>query len=99
MNASDIFVLPSLAEGFPTVIHEALACGKPVIGTRVGGVPEALTNREVGILVNPRDSVALADAILNALKKKWKPEIIINYAKQYSWNSLVKQILEVYQSL
>jgi glycosyltransferase involved in cell wall biosynthesis len=99
MNASDIFVLPSLGEGFPTVIPEALACGKSVIGTRVGGVPEVLSNQDVGILVNPRDPVALADAILGALEKKWTPEIIINYAKQYSWNNLVKQILTVYQAL
>jgi len=64
-------VLPSLGEGLPTVIPEALACGKPVISTKVGGVPEALSNPDVGILVKPRDSVALANAILNAIQTKW----------------------------
>jgi glycosyltransferase involved in cell wall biosynthesis len=97
LNASDIFVLPSLGEGFPTVIPEALACGKPVIGTKVGGVPEALSNPDVGFLVNPRDSKSLADAILVALEKKWDSETILSYAKQYAWGNLVKRILSVYE--
>jgi glycosyltransferase involved in cell wall biosynthesis len=99
INASDIFVLPSLSEGFPTVIPEALACGKPVVGTTVGGVPEALSDQNVGILVNPKDSMALADAILVALEKKWHTDIIINYAQQYSWGNLVRRILEIYHGL
>ena len=99
MNASDIFVLPSLNEGFPTVIPEAMACGKPVIGTKVGGIPEALSNPDVGVLVNPRDPEALADIILNSLRKKWQAEIITNHAKQYSSDILVQRILGVYQTL
>lgn len=99
MNASDIFILPSLNEGFPTVIPEAMASGKPVIGTRVGGVPEAMASDDVGVLVNPKDPEALAQAILEALDRKWRPQIISNYAKQYSWSNLVKQILEVYQQV
>ena len=99
MNASDLFVLPSLGEGFPTVIPEAMACGKPIIGTRVGGVPEAVSHQDLGNLVNPGNSEVLASAILEALDKKWKPEIILHHAKRYSWNNLVKQILDVYQDV
>jgi glycosyltransferase involved in cell wall biosynthesis len=99
MNACDIFVLPSLGEGFPTVIPEAMACGKPIVGTTVGGVPEALSNPDVGILVKPGHSVALADAILNAIQTRWQTEIILNYAKKYSWDNVVKEILNVYGSL
>jgi glycosyltransferase involved in cell wall biosynthesis len=99
MNASDILILPSLHEGFPTVIPEALGCGKPVIGTRVGGIPEAIHSPDIGLLIKPRDPIALADAILDALEKKWNPETIITYAKQYSWNVLVKQFLEIYQQV
>lgn len=99
MNAATLFVLPSLAEGFPTVIPEAMACGKPVIGTRVGGVPEAITNDDVGILVDPEDAETLAQAILEALDRKWMPQIISNYAKRYSWSSLVSQILKIYQQV
>jgi len=99
MNAATLFVLPSLAEGFPTVVPEAMACGKPVIGTHVGGVPEAISHQQLGILVNPGDSEALASSILEALDRKWRPEIILHHAKRYSWNSLVKQILQVYQGV
>lgn len=99
MNASDVFILPSLSEGFPTVVPEALACGKPIIGTKVGGVPEVLHNHEVGMVVNPRDSVALADAILQALDMEWAKSLISNYAEKYSWNSIIPQILRVYNSI
>lgn len=99
INASDLFVLPSLSEGFPTVIPEAMACGKPVIGTCVGGVPEAITSDDVGVLVNPKDPEALAQVILEALDRKWVPRIILNYAKQYSWTNLTKQILSVYRKV
>jgi glycosyltransferase involved in cell wall biosynthesis len=97
MNASDIFVLPSINEGFPTVVPEAMACGKPVIGTKVGGIPEAITNDDLGILVNPKDPEILESAILKALEKKWKPETILEHAKTYSWSNLATQILTVYQ--
>lgn len=99
MNACDVFILPSLNEGFPTVIPEAMACGKPVIGTRVGGIPEAIATNDVGVLVDPADSEALAHAILEALDRKWMPQIILNYAKRYSWDSLVSQILEIYRQV
>lgn len=97
MNASNLFVLPSINEGFPTVIPEAMACGKPVIGTKVGGIPEAITHDGLGMLVNPKDPEALASAILEALAKKWKPETILEHAKTYLWSNLTKQILSVYQ--
>ena len=89
--------MPSIKEGFPTVLPEAMACGKPVIGTKVGGVPEAITHEGLGILVNPKDPEALASAILEALEKKWKPETILEHAKKYSWSNLTKQIINVYQ--
>jgi glycosyltransferase involved in cell wall biosynthesis len=97
MNASDIFVLPSLKEGFPTVIPEAMACGKPIVATKVGGIPEAIVNNDLGILVDPRNERALASAILEALERKWNTDIILKYAKKYSWRELAKQILMVYQ--
>ena len=99
MNASDIFVLPSLNEGFPAVIPEAMACGKPVIGTRVGGIPDAISSDNVGILVNPRDPESLAQAILEALNRRWEPEKISDYAQKYSLKNVVKQILRVYQKI
>lgn len=99
MNASDIFVLPSLNEGFPTVIPEAMACGKPVIGTKVGGIPDAISDDSVGILVNPRDRETLAQGILEALNRRWDPEKIRGYAQEYSLKTIVKRILQVYQQV
>jgi glycosyltransferase involved in cell wall biosynthesis len=99
MNASDLFVLPSLGEGFPTVVPEAMACGKPVIGTCVGGVQEAVANESVGVLVSPKDPEMLAQAILEALDRKWVPRTIVGHARQYSWHNLVEQILSVYQEV
>lgn len=60
---SDIFVLPSLTEGSPQTLFEAMACGIPVIATRVGGVPHVIKDNENGILIDPASPGALCDAI------------------------------------
>lgn len=55
MNSCDIFLLPSLQEGNPTVMFEALGCGKPYVGTNVGGVSEIIVNNNLGLLVKPKN--------------------------------------------
>jgi len=67
LAAADLFVLPSLFEGLPLVVLEALAAGTPIVATRVGGIPEAITDGVQGRLVAPADSAALASAIIEAL--------------------------------
>ena len=64
LNASDILVLPSLSEGMPFVVLEAMAAGLPVVATRVGGIPEAVVDGETGVLVEPRSASALYKAIV-----------------------------------
>ena len=59
-----LFVLPSRSEGISLTLLEAMACGLPAVATRVGGTPEVLLEGETGLLVPPRDPVALAQAIL-----------------------------------
>jgi glycosyltransferase involved in cell wall biosynthesis len=97
VNACDLFVLPSLSEGNPTVMFECLGCGKPFIGTKVGGEPEIITSEDYGFLVEPANSKELAEKILIALDKNWNTECILDYAKQFTWNKISEQIVEVYK--
>lgn len=97
MNACDIFVLPSLNEGLPVVLCEALACGKPVVATKVAGTPE-LVNNDVGYLVNPKDVNDLAEKILLALNKKWKKEKILKRAQEFSVKNSVRKLMKIYRS-
>ncbi len=76
MNAIDLFVLPSLREPFGIVIIEAQACGKPAIGTSVGGIPEAIKEGNTGMLVRPGDSKGLARAILSLLSNRKKMQMM-----------------------
>ena len=62
-SACDIFVLPSLAESGPRVVLEAMACGKPVIGTKVGWVPMVVKDGQSGFLIDPADEQRIAERI------------------------------------
>jgi glycosyltransferase involved in cell wall biosynthesis len=99
ISACDLFVLSSLNEGNPTVMFEALGCGKPFIGTRVGGVPEVIISDRYGLLVNPADPAELAGKILTGLDRMWDQEAIVQYADQFTWNEISKEILKVYRSV
>lgn len=67
LAAADLFVLPSLSEGFPFVLLEALAMGCPVVASRVNGIPELIEEGKTGLLVPARDPHSLASAILKLL--------------------------------
>lgn len=99
MNCCDLFVLPSLSEGNPTVMFEALGCGKPFIGTNVGGIPEIIVNEEIGLLVDPGDHDGLSVIMLKALDKTWNEECIREYANRYSWENISNDIVKLYQSV
>ena len=67
---SDILVLPSFMEGLPVVLIEALALGKPVIASRVAGIPELIEHGKSGLLFTPSDLVALEEAVAKLLTKR-----------------------------
>ena len=96
MSACDIFALPSLNEGLPVVLCEALACGKPVVATSVAGNPE-LVNEDVGFLVKPKDEKDLAEKIALALVKKWDIKKILNRSHEFSAASSAKKLMKVYR--
>lgn len=96
MTASDIFILPSLSEGFPIVNLEAMASGLPVIVTKVGGLPEIVNEGENGFLVEPKNPEQLADKILmlmedNNLRYKIS-ENNKKKAKDFSWENVIDQL-------
>lgn len=67
MQSADLFVAPSLYESFGLIFVEAMRWGTPVVGTRVGGIPEIVKDDESGLLVSPGSPDELADAIVALL--------------------------------
>jgi glycosyltransferase involved in cell wall biosynthesis len=88
-----VLALPSYREGYPNVVIEALSCGRPVIATDVGGIPE-LVDESSGILVAPRDSRALANAIQTAMEQNWDEQLISEKFHR-SWNEAAEELLRV----
>ena len=68
-GAADVIAMPSDSEGSPIALLEAMSAAKPVVATRVGGIPEIIDDHRTGILVPPRDPGALADALAHVLRK------------------------------
>ena len=66
-KAFDIFVMSSVTEGLGTSLLDAMACGKPIVATTAGGMPEVVADGKTGLLVPPRDHEAMADAIVRLL--------------------------------
>lgn len=95
MGASDLFCLPSLREGMPNVVLEALASGRPVVATRVGAVPD-LVNEGSGILVPPADARSLARAISEAMSRTWSPERIRARVQDMSWESAAARYADIF---
>jgi glycosyltransferase involved in cell wall biosynthesis len=100
MRESRLFVLPSIEEGQGVVLMEALASGTPCVGTRVGGIPDVVTE-DVGRLVEPGDAPALAEAIRAYLTDMdlWQKASTAGRQRvleHYDWNHLADEISAVY---
>jgi len=104
LSLIDIFVLPSLSEGVPMVILEAMAAKKPIIATNVGAIPNILSHNETGIIVTPRDHNGIANAILALLKDPDKladlgHKAYLKVNNKYSSKIMVKKYIEIYNDL
>lgn len=103
LQASSVFVIPSLYEGLPLVLLEAMASGKAVIGTNINGVRELIKDGNNGLLVPSGNPQILANAIVRLLTSpKFKTELGQNAritSEQFDRNKSVLQTLEVYQNL
>jgi teichuronic acid biosynthesis glycosyltransferase TuaC len=90
LRASNLLALPSYAEGCPNVVLEALSCGRPVVATNVGGIPEVLS-KECGELLSPRDPVALSEAIDRVLQQKWDERKLTSQFGR-SWDEMADEV-------
>ena len=93
MTAATICTLPSYREGYPNVILEALSCGRPVVATTVGGIPE-IAKGDCAILVPPQDAVALAEGIRSALNRSWNP-VDIAHRTRRGWEDVARETFDI----
>jgi glycosyltransferase involved in cell wall biosynthesis len=104
IQAADVMALPSRDEGLPLAVLEAMACGRPVVSTPVGGVPEAITDGETGLLVQPDDPEALAGAVLRILRdtelaRRLGAAARRRVEKQFSLDRFAAQVVDLYEEL
>lgn len=103
-QAADVYCLPSLYEGFPVAILEAMAAALPVVATRVSGIPEAVTPGETGELVEPEDVAGLAAALSAVLADPVRARAMGErgraiLAERFSIDAVAREYLELWQEL
>jgi len=102
MNQAEVFILPSISEGFPVTILEAMACSLPIVATRAGGVPDIIRDGINGYLVDTKNPEQIAWALLNILEnEQLRKDISINNreeAEKYSWDKITIKLERIYQN-
>jgi glycosyltransferase involved in cell wall biosynthesis len=103
MGESCVLVLPSISEGFPNIVLEAMSLGVPVIASRVGGIPDIVKDGETGFLVepgNPRDIAKYIDLLLGNRKlRREMSEKSLREVRKYSWSNTIAEYEKVYKSV
>jgi glycosyltransferase involved in cell wall biosynthesis len=99
LSAADVFVLATRNEGWANVFLEAMACGLPVVTTRVGGNAEVVCRDDVGIIVPFGDSRAMCEALAAALERDWDRSAIRRYADANSWERKIETLVAEFRSL
>jgi len=104
LQAMDIFVLPSIKEGLPIALLEAMAAKRPVIATRVGAIPKVIGNKNVGILVEPGDINGLRDGLLNLIRDPGRRDLLARegfrrVSTNFSSDEMGKHYLKLYEEI
>ncbi|MDR3542770.1 MAG: glycosyltransferase [Desulfocapsaceae bacterium] len=97
--AADVFVLPTTGEGWANVFLEAMACGLPVVTSRVGGNSEVVCSDDYGILFDLENAHDLLQAIRAALTKTWDHEKIVAYAQENTWEKRVAALVGHFETI
>lgn len=101
--ASDLFVLPSLSEGFPVTVLEAMACGLPILTTYVRGLPEIINDGENGFLIEPQSSAQIAEKasfiLRNDILRERMSRNNRECVRRYDWESIGSSLEEVYSEI
>ncbi|MGB2753739.1 MAG: glycosyltransferase [Phycisphaerae bacterium] len=98
-SAADLSVLASYREGCPNVVLESLACGTPVVATRVGAVPDLLTPGRNGAIVPVGDAEALAGALRDTLAGVWPPDAVSRSPAVRSWDEVAERVRRVFAAV
>ena len=96
MNATDVFCLPSIREGRPNVLMEALACGTPAVASNVGSVPEII-QKENGRIARVADPKNICCQLLACLKQRWDRKAIRKTVGNFSWEDCADLYMLAYQ--
>ncbi len=91
-NHADLFCLPSLNEGCPNVVLEALACHVPVVATNVGGIPDLISSENIGILADPGSLDSLKTSLIQGLEKKWTSLAFQKFLSGKSWDRVAQEV-------
>jgi glycosyltransferase involved in cell wall biosynthesis len=97
--AADALILASSREGWPNVLLEAMACGTPVVATRVGGVPEIVTHPDAGAIVEERSAAAIAQGIGSLLARPPQRPATRRHAEQFGWGATTRGQLQLFRRI